>query len=134
DAQRSPVPRRRVLLIDDQPEVRAGLADLLTADGHAVIEAGDGPEALARLNAGEWVDLVLTDLGMPGMTGWDVARAIKARWPWLPVGLVTGWTSEVEAASADHALVDFVLAKPLDREALRQALAPSPRGHVPALP
>jgi len=134
DAQRSPVPRRRVLLIDDQPEVRAGLADLLTADGHAVIEAGDGPEALARLDAGEWVDLVLTDLGMPGMTGWDVARAIKARWPGLPVGLVTGWTNEVEAASADHALVDFVLAKPLDREALRQALAPSPRGHVPALP
>ena len=134
DAQRSPVPRRRVLLIDDQPEVRAGLADLLRADGHAVIEAGDGPEALARLDAGEWVDLVLTDLGMPGMTGWDVARAIKARWPGLPVGLVTGWTNEVEAASADHALVDFVLAKPLDREALRQALAPSPRGHVPALP
>lgn len=102
DAQRMPVPPRRVLLIDDQPEVRAGLADLLRADGHGVLEAGDGPEALARLEAGEEVDVVLTDLGMPGMTGRDVARAIRARWPGLRVGLVTGWTDEVETASAEH--------------------------------
>ncbi|OGK80003.1 MAG: hypothetical protein A2X52_04000 [Candidatus Rokubacteria bacterium GWC2_70_16] len=132
DAPPTPLPPHRVLLIDDQPEVRAGLADLLRADGHGVLEAGDGPEALARLEAGEEVDVVLTDLGMPGMTGRDVARAIRARWPGLRVGLVTGWTDEVETASAEHALLDFVLAKPIDRQALRLALASLPRGPAPA--
>jgi CheY-like chemotaxis protein len=69
------------------------------------------------------VDLVLTDLGMPEMTGWDVARAVRQRWPGLPIGLVTGWAVALEMSDEERRGVDFVLAKPYTVETLRSALA-----------
>src|SRR2546428_99107 len=81
----------RILLIDDDSQVRAVVGELLTMNGHTVITAGGGLEGLARLDGDDVIDLVLTDLGMPGMTGWDVARAAKARRPEIRVGLITGW-------------------------------------------
>jgi hypothetical protein len=59
------------------------------------------------------------------MTGWEVARAIKASRPSLRVGLCTGWGEEPPGFSESGFIVDFVLPKPLTREALRQALAPA---------
>jgi CheY-like chemotaxis protein len=113
----------RILLVDDEPTVREALADTLVEDGHAVVQAPSGPEALARLGEGAAVDLVLTDLGMPEMTGWDVARAVRQRWPGLPVGLVTGWAVALEMSEEERRGVDFVLAKPYTVETLRSALA-----------
>jgi FixJ family two-component response regulator len=55
---------------------------------------------------------VLTDLGMPDVTGWDVARAVKARAWRVPVVLVTGWGDDGPAPGADHSLVAAVLSKP----------------------
>jgi CheY-like chemotaxis protein len=113
----------RILLVDDEPTVREALADTLVEDGHAVVQAPSGPEALARLGEGAAVDLVLTDLGMPEMTGWDVARAVRQRWPGLPIGLVTGWAVALEMSDEERRGVDFVLAKPYTVETLRSALA-----------
>jgi GAF domain-containing protein/ActR/RegA family two-component response regulator len=125
DAVSDPGPTRplRVLLVDDEPEVCRVIADILRDLGHTVLGAGGGREALRRLSAEGPVDVVLTDLGMPEMTGWDVARAVKAHSPTLPVGLITGWGTEVVAKPENAGLADFVLAKPVTERTLRAALA-----------
>jgi CheY-like chemotaxis protein len=71
---------KRILLIDDDPMVRESLAEVLRVAGHDVLAADGGAAGLAILDAHP-VDVVLTDLGMAEMTGWDVARRIKARSP-----------------------------------------------------
>jgi len=116
-------PPLNILVIDDEPEVRETLAEMLVTEGHLVSQAAGGPEGLARLGAGAAVDLVLTDLGMPEMTGWQVAQAIKGRWPHLPVGLITGWGEELEAFAEERRSVDVVITKPVTREGLREAIA-----------
>jgi CheY-like chemotaxis protein len=117
-------PPLRILIIDDELAVREALADSLAEDGHAVIQAASGPEGLARLADGVTVDVVVTDLGMPEMTGWDVARAVRTRHPGLPVGLVTGWAVALEISDEERRGVDFLIAKPYTIEALRAAFAP----------
>ncbi len=113
----------RVLIVDDEPEVRSALADLLGTAGHTAFQAAGGLEALAWLDAGQTVDLVLTDLGMPGMMGSDLARAIRSRWPYLKIGLMTGW-DESEGQVADAAaIVNFTLAKPFELGTLTRAYA-----------
>ena len=111
----------RVLVVDDEAEVRRAVVDMLEAMGHTVLAARDGAEALAQLTAGAAPDVVLTDLGMPGMTGPDLARAIKARWPTLPVGLFTGWGQPAAADSKGAA--DFVMIKPLNFDRLLATIA-----------
>jgi signal transduction histidine kinase/CheY-like chemotaxis protein len=104
--------------------VLEALADTLTEDGHAVMRAASGRDALALLDGGERVDLVITDLGMPGMTGWELARALRTRWPDLPVGLISGWTNSADFSVEEASHVAFVVAKPYTLGALRTALAP----------
>ena len=83
----------RMLLVDDEDEVREALAEMLASHGHTVLTATGADEALERLDAEPDLDLVLTDLVMPGGTGWDVAAGVKARRPHVPVGMVVhvGW-------------------------------------------
>lgn len=112
----------RILVIDDQPEVRETLVDMLAADGHRVLQADGGRQALDLLASGQRIDVVLTDLGMREMRGSDVAREVRARFPLLPVGLVTGWAEEeVTAEERQHS--DFVLHKPFDQAKIRQVLS-----------
>jgi len=118
----APIRPRRIVLIDDDQEVCHVIAEMLEEDGHQVIEAASGAEGLARLAETPGVDLVLTDLGMPGMTGWDVARAIKTMHPSLLVGLVTGWGAEPQARPEERAAVDFILPKPVTQVALRETM------------
>ena len=111
----------RCLVVDDEAAVAAVIADMLTALGHEAAVAGGSAAVLARLRA-EPFDLVLTDLAMPGMTGWDLAGAAKALVPGLPMFLVTGFG--VDAVQAEHGrhAVDLVLAKPLQIRDLTSAL------------
>jgi len=117
-------PPLRVLVIDDEVTVREALADTLADEGHTVIQAASGKEGLARLSGGARVDVVITDLGMPDMTGWDVARGVRTQFPGLPVGLVTGWAVALQMSDEERRAVDFVIAKPYTVDALRLALAP----------
>ena len=114
---------RRLLLVDDQEDVRETLADALSEHGHEIEQVSTGQQALERLASGAAVDLVITDLGMPDMTGWEVAEAVRQRWPDVPVGLVTGWGMRIEASLEQRRSVAFVLAKPFAIETLLAAIA-----------
>ena len=111
-----------LLVIDDEPLLAKTLGELLRVLGHTAAIATSGKEGLTRL-AVERFDLVLTDLGMPGMSGWEVAQAVKARWPQLPVILVTGWGDAVEQAQLEESGVDVVLTKPYTMAQLTHTLA-----------
>lgn len=110
----SEVPRElagRILVIDDEPEVLEILAEILRERGCTVVEAAGGEEGLVKCETGQF-DLVLTDLSMPGMSGWEVVDACRQRFPGLPVGLVTGWGERLEVKTLERSRVDFVLSKP----------------------
>jgi CheY-like chemotaxis protein len=117
------VGERRILLVDDEIEVLEALGELLTGEGHVVWLANDGAEALSLLQHHPMPDLVLTDLGMPGMTGYELVRSIKARWPELPVGLITGWGEEPAVPDAIGAKGDFILSKPVNLNHLLDVVA-----------
>ena len=99
----------RVLLIDDDPVVLSGLATLLRKAGHTVAEAESGSAGLASFRENP-PDIVLTDFTMPGLTGWDVARTVKAINPRVPVVYVTGAAHEI--APHQRAVVEAIIEKP----------------------
>jgi PAS domain S-box-containing protein len=115
-------PRRTatILVVDDDPDVRAFLADSLETLGHTVVSAGSGEEALALL-ADPGPDLALIDYAMPGMHGADVARFARELCPQLPIVFVTGFaeTEQLEAALGPGAPV---LRKPFSVEDLADAV------------
>jgi PAS domain S-box-containing protein len=103
--------RARVLVIDDEENIRDILSDILETGDHVVVTAADGPAGLELLAEASF-DLVFTDLGLPGMSGYEVAAQVKQRFPDLPVGLVTGWGATLDAEKALLHGVDLVLNKP----------------------
>lgn len=109
----------RILVVDDTPRNRKLLADLLTASGYEVVLAASGPEALQRL-ADDPPDLVLLDVVMPEMSGYDVCRAIRARprSAVLPVVMVTALEPSSERVKGLEAGADDFLAKPISQPEL----------------
>jgi signal transduction histidine kinase/CheY-like chemotaxis protein len=112
----------RILVIDDEAEVRATLAEILASQGHLVSQAASGAEGVSLFQVHHH-DLVLTDLGMPGMTGWRVAEAVKALSPATPVVLLTGWDDEVARPEANAGRVDQIMRKPFDLEDVAAVVA-----------
>jgi GAF domain-containing protein/ActR/RegA family two-component response regulator len=112
----------RVLVIDDEPFVRETLGEILRQQRHDVVVADNGASGLARFREGAF-DLVMTDLAMPGMSGWQVAQAVKAARPHVPVVLVTGWGVEVQADELQAHGVDRVMTKPFRFEEVQEVVA-----------
>jgi CheY-like chemotaxis protein len=82
---------RKVLVVEDQPGVRAQIREALSEIGCEVVEAGDGHEGLSALEAAGAFDLLITDVGLPGVNGRELADAARARVPDLPILLITGY-------------------------------------------
>jgi two-component system response regulator VanR len=80
---------------------------------HQVTVAKDGGEGLQLFQEKEF-DIVLTDLGMPDMSGWDVCKAIKKLRAHVPVGMITGWGMELDQTKKEESGLDFVIPKPFD--------------------
>jgi PAS domain S-box-containing protein len=102
--------KANILVIEDEEDVRQLLRDILTDVGHDVETADNGGQGLKLFKRKDF-DLVLTDLGMPGISGWQVAEGIKEINSKTPVALITGWGVELE----DYKLrskVDFIVNKP----------------------
>ena len=106
-----PTHAARVLIIEDEPEVQAVLADMLREAGYVVTVAKDGSNGLDRCEE-EPIDIVLSDISMPGLSGWEVAARVRARFPTIPIGFVTGWGDQLDPERLAHTGVSFVIAKP----------------------
>ncbi len=107
--------RARFLVVDDEAHVRELLRDILFRDGHDVVLAQTGHEALGLCGETEFTG-VFTDLGLPGMSGWELARALREREPSLPLAVVTGWGEAVGSSEQAAAGVDWVVTKPFTVE------------------
>jgi PAS domain S-box-containing protein len=124
---RAPAPLR-VLVVDDNPDAADSLVALLKALGHTTWVARDGPHGLqAALEVRP--DLVLLDIGLPGMSGYDVARAIRRHQGPRQVVLIalTGWGARSDQQQSQEAGFDQHITKPVSMEALEQALAAAAR-------
>ncbi len=114
--------RLRILLVEDDDDNRELMAEVLESSGHEVLSAASGQEGLKKLSEHP-VDVVVTDVGMPGMGGLELARAAKAIAPRVPVVVVTGWAERDDIARARGRDVDAVLIKPVDPDALTQKVS-----------
>ncbi len=113
----------RVLVVEDEPILCEQLRAILSIDGHDVQVCPGGPAGLAALSNEDY-DLVITDLGMPDVDGWEIARAAKKRRPATRVALVTGWAGEVADRTDLHDRgVDCVISKPYRIQTIRDAVA-----------
>lgn len=111
----------RLLLVDDDPEILNILRDMLRLKGHRVVATNDGEKALELIDAGKF-DLVLTDLGMPVVSGWEIAKRTKAKNSKTPVVMITGWGAQYEEEDLAGRGVDLMLAKPLSWDKLLSSI------------
>jgi signal transduction histidine kinase/ActR/RegA family two-component response regulator len=105
----------RILVVDDEDYVRELLADILEREGCEVALAGEGREALALFGAGRF-DAVFTDVGLPGMSGWELARAVRERDRHVALAVITGWGDTVTHEEQSAAQADWVIPKPFTVE------------------
>jgi len=104
---------RTILIVEDDPAVRKLASLILDAQGYRILAAASGCEALAlQADQEQAIDLLITDLVMPGMSGSEVARAFRARTPPLPVLFMSGYADEVVAHEGMHPNDGAFLAKP----------------------
>ena len=104
---------RKILVIDDEEGIREVLEEILKDEGHRVTLAETSRKGLEKFKQSDF-DLVLTDLGMPEMSGWELAKKIKEIDSGIPVGLITGWGVATTKEKMKEAGVDFILSKPFN--------------------
>ncbi|MGV3710043.1 MAG: ATP-binding protein [Gemmatimonas sp.] len=110
--ERAPVESRRVLVVEDHDEGREFVRQLLSADGHEVVTVQSYEEALTLLDTSgpPPFDVMVTDIGLPDGSGWELVTFARKKWPALRIGVVTGW--EPAVVGDDPAGADFLLRKP----------------------
>jgi len=111
----APRPKRavRILVIDDEQPIAQLIQDVLAVEGHEVDVAASAAEGLELAAASDY-DLILTDLGMPDMSGWEVASRIREQDPDLPVVLVTGWGATIDEDEVARSGVADIVHKPFE--------------------
>jgi CheY-like chemotaxis protein len=121
-----------ILCIDDEPVLREMLEQVLESNGHHVAVASDGQEGLdvfkREQTGNNPFEVVITDLGMPGMDGLDVARRVRAFAPDTPIILLTGWGTLLGEDAAEANTFNAILSKPARVPELMAALAKATSG------
>jgi len=124
DAARSSVPARRILLVEDNADAAESLSELLRLMGHSVEVVDNGPLALEQLARDERANIVLCDIGLPGMSGYDLARAIRRESTLATTRLIalTGYGQPDDRKKSREAGFDAHLVKPVDLQKLSETL------------
>jgi|SRR5690349_13923805 len=116
-----------ILLVDDNRDTVDSIAILLRESGHDVAKAYSAPEALDLLDGNSHIHLVISDVRMPGLDGFDFRRVVRHRFPGLPMVLITG----IPITSDDVVPRDAaILQKPIDIGELEQAIAEALQSHA----
>jgi CheY-like chemotaxis protein len=119
--------KKKILVVDDEPLVCEAIGMMLSFDGHEVVTAGSGREALALFER-DTFDLVTTDYTMPEMKGDELARALKVRLPGQPVIMITAHAEMFKSDVVAMSGVDQLVSKPFKlselRDAVQKATAP----------
>ena len=113
-AAQAAVPARcdlRLLVVDDEDYVRELLRDILEREGCEVILAADGQEAMSLFETREF-DAVFTDVGLPGMSGWELARYVRRKNEAVALAVITGWGDTVSHEEQSASQADWVVPKP----------------------
>src|SRR5580765_7865036 len=100
------IPKRKILVVDDEPFVCDAVKMMLAFDGHDVQTANSGKEALEIFDKGKF-DLVITDFSMPAMKGDELAIAIKSRIPKQPVVMITAYAEMLQSSGTPLSGVDL---------------------------
>ena len=112
--------KKRILILDDDEQIRESLGKVLRTEGYEILLAADGHEGLEKFNT-KWIDLVLLDLALPGNSGWDVFGTLTSSNPFLPIILITGRLNQHELAMG--AGVGALMEKPLNVPLLLTTIA-----------
>lgn len=123
DAAPEAIVPKHILVVEDHEDGREFLRRILQADGHRVDAVGTCAEAREKLasSAATPYDLMLTDVGLPDGSGWDLVRFVRRKAPDIRVGVITGWEPIVDAGESHGA--EFVLRKPLRAAELQAHIA-----------
>jgi signal transduction histidine kinase len=113
----------RILVVEDEETIRRYLSTGLKSMGHHLRLTECGEDGLAAFSTDGPFDLVLTDLGLPGISGEEVARAVAERSPKTPVVLLTGWADQLQAENDSLTGIACILSKPITLDALASTLA-----------
>ncbi len=109
------IKKARILVIEDEAGVRNLLSAILKKEGHEVEIATSGDLGIEIFEKNKF-DLVFTDLGMPGMSGWQVAEKVKGINGRVPVVLITGWDIRQEESEMKDSYVDLIVHKPFEMD------------------
>jgi DNA-binding response OmpR family regulator len=132
-ARTSPMEKQRVriLVIDDEEVIRDFLAEMFATSDYDTDVAATGGEGIALFDTRHY-DLVFSDIGLPEMSGWDVAKTIRARNADVPIVLLSGWGIQLDDVRIKECGVDLVLSKPCQMEDLLNAVEEALRRQRPA--
>ncbi|MBW2596309.1 MAG: response regulator [Deltaproteobacteria bacterium] len=113
-----------ILVIEDEEEIRDVIREALSGEGYRVKTAADGNEGMEIFRSDAPFDVVLTDMGLPGMSGLNVAQEIKEIYPQTPVILMTGWINKLKYSDnyKEKAVIDMLLIKPFQLKELIRAV------------
>ena len=124
----------RILIVDDDAQIRASLSKALRAEGYEVVLAADGQEGIEKFLASP-IHLLLLDLNLPVKSGWDTFERLTSINPLVPIVIITGRRDQREFAAA--AGVGALFEKPFDvallLESIKELLAESPETHLKRL-
>ena len=112
----------KILIVEDEEGARAAIKKIMENYGYTVVDATDCPDALEKFDSHGDVDIVFTDLSLPGLSGWDVAKAVKERNPAVPVVILSGWDIDNEKEAIRTSGVSRILPKPVMIKELIQAV------------
>ena len=105
-----------MLVVDDESAARDLLYDMLIMENHEVFKAADGKEALEIFKREGDIKVILTDLGMPGISGWELSEQIKKIDPKTVVVMITGWGFQIDSERMTKCGIDRAIVKPFQVE------------------
>ena len=109
-----------ILIIDDEPRISAVLSEILSKQGHKTSICDSGKDGIDALKNGSY-EILITDLGMPDTSGWEVINIAKQIEPGVITGVITGW--DISEAEAKQKGVDFLITKPFESNQVVQVVA-----------